>query len=168
MGKAGWTGFRLSEFAWQFFSEKEIDGCATRRAVALRRQIFKQKKGFANLSLGLNYHSKALPQPPSRDTVPLSRLFFSTSRHIFPAKHFINFQLTNSGIIGRKTSKYIVYRRKGCIVIKSFFTSFLTKQYRKLYLMYFLYRYLINTNLTLMLHALYIKIFIEKVYCTVG
>jgi hypothetical protein len=48
-----------------------IDGCATRRAVALRRRIFKQKKGFANLSLGLNYHSKAFPQPPSRDTVPL-------------------------------------------------------------------------------------------------
>jgi hypothetical protein len=37
----------------------------------VRRRIFKQKKGFANLSLGLNYHSKALPQPPSRDTVPL-------------------------------------------------------------------------------------------------
>jgi hypothetical protein len=48
-----------------------INGCATRRAVALRRRIFKQKKWFANLSLGLNYHSKALPQPPSRDTVPL-------------------------------------------------------------------------------------------------
>jgi hypothetical protein len=40
-------------------------------AVALRRRIFKQKKGFANLSLGLNYHPKALPQPPSSDTVPL-------------------------------------------------------------------------------------------------
>jgi hypothetical protein len=52
-----------------------IDGCATRRAVALRRRIFKQKKGFANLSLGLNYHSKALPQPPSRDTVPLIFVF---------------------------------------------------------------------------------------------
>jgi hypothetical protein len=37
----------------------------------LRRRIFKQKKGFANLSLGLNYHSKALPQPPSRDTATL-------------------------------------------------------------------------------------------------
>jgi hypothetical protein len=49
-----------------------IDGCATRRAVALKRRIFNQKKGFANLSLGLNYHSKALPQPPSRDTVPLN------------------------------------------------------------------------------------------------
>jgi hypothetical protein len=48
-----------------------IDGRATRRAVALKRPIFKRKKGFANLSLGLIYHSKALPQPPSRDTVPL-------------------------------------------------------------------------------------------------
>jgi hypothetical protein len=37
----------------------------------LRRHIFKRKKGFANLSLGLIYHSKALPQPPSRDTIPL-------------------------------------------------------------------------------------------------
>jgi hypothetical protein len=40
--------------------------------VPLKRPIFKQKKGFANLSLGLIYHSKALPQPPSRDTVPLT------------------------------------------------------------------------------------------------
>jgi hypothetical protein len=48
-----------------------IDGCATRRAVALKLPIFKRKKGFANLSLGLIYHSKALPQPPSRDTIPL-------------------------------------------------------------------------------------------------
>jgi hypothetical protein len=40
--------------------------------VALKRPIFKRKKVFANLSLGLIYHSKALPQPPSRDTVPLS------------------------------------------------------------------------------------------------
>jgi hypothetical protein len=50
-----------------------IDGRATRRAVALRRPIFKRNKGFANLSLGLNYHSKALHRPPSRDTIPLSR-----------------------------------------------------------------------------------------------
>jgi hypothetical protein len=53
-------------------------GCATRRAVALRRRIFKRKKGFAKLSLGLIYHSKALPQPPSRDTVPLISLIFSS------------------------------------------------------------------------------------------
>jgi hypothetical protein len=39
--------------------------------VALKRPIFKRKKGFVNLSLGLIYHSKALPQPPSRDTIPL-------------------------------------------------------------------------------------------------
>jgi hypothetical protein len=50
-----------------------IDGRSTRRAVALKRPIFKRKKGFANLSLGLIYHSKALPQPPSRDTIPLSK-----------------------------------------------------------------------------------------------
>jgi hypothetical protein len=34
--------------------------------------MFKRKKGFPNLSLGRIYHSKALPQPPSRDTVPLT------------------------------------------------------------------------------------------------
>jgi hypothetical protein len=41
-----------------------------------------------NLSLGLNYHSKALPQPPSRDTVPLKqkcgRLYWKTE--ILPPK----------------------------------------------------------------------------------
>jgi hypothetical protein len=39
----------------------------------LKRPIFKKKKGFANLCLGLIYHPKALPQPPSRDTVPLKQ-----------------------------------------------------------------------------------------------
>jgi hypothetical protein len=39
----------------------------------LKRPIFKRKKGFANLSLGLIYHSKALPQPASRDTIPLKK-----------------------------------------------------------------------------------------------
>jgi hypothetical protein len=47
--------------------------------VALKRPIFKRKKGFANLSLGLIYHSKTLPQPPSRDTVPLNALFHEPS-----------------------------------------------------------------------------------------
>jgi hypothetical protein len=56
-----------------------IDGCATQRAVALKRPIFKRKKGFANLSLGLIYHSKALPQPPSHDTVPLRKEYFHGS-----------------------------------------------------------------------------------------
>jgi plasmid maintenance system killer protein len=35
------------------------------------------EKGFVNLSLGLIYHSKALPQPPSRDTIPLRLQMFS-------------------------------------------------------------------------------------------
>jgi hypothetical protein len=48
-----------------------MDTYATQRAVALKQPIFKRKKGFANLSLGLIYHSKALPRPPSRDTIPL-------------------------------------------------------------------------------------------------
>jgi hypothetical protein len=40
--------------------------------VALKRPIFKQKKGFANLSFGLLLCSEALSQPWSRDTVPLT------------------------------------------------------------------------------------------------
>jgi hypothetical protein len=40
---------------------------------ALKLMIFKQKKGFANISLGLNYCSMGSSQPPpSRDTVPFN------------------------------------------------------------------------------------------------
>jgi hypothetical protein len=62
----------LPLFAVKTLLRTYIDGCATRRVVALRRRIFKWKKGFANLILGLFFHSRALPQPPSRDTIPLS------------------------------------------------------------------------------------------------
>jgi hypothetical protein len=48
----------------------------------LKRPIFKRKKGFVNLNLGLIYHSKALPQPPSRDTVPLSYLFRLSAKRV--------------------------------------------------------------------------------------
>jgi hypothetical protein len=61
----------LSTIPLDLITRFYIDGRSTRRAVALRWRIFKRKKGFANLSLGLIYHSKALPQPPSRDTIPL-------------------------------------------------------------------------------------------------
>jgi hypothetical protein len=47
-----------------------IDGCVTLRTVALRRPIFKQKKGYATISLGLNYCSMGSSQPLSCDTVP--------------------------------------------------------------------------------------------------
>jgi hypothetical protein len=65
-----------------------IDGCATLRAEALRQRIFKQKKGFVNHSLGLISHLKALPQPPSRDTVPLMTklsicLFMSQAGYLY-------------------------------------------------------------------------------------
>jgi hypothetical protein len=36
-------------------------------------EIFKRKKGFATISLGIIYHSIALSQPPSRGTVPLNK-----------------------------------------------------------------------------------------------
>jgi hypothetical protein len=38
----------------------------------MRRTIFKWKKGFTTISLGLIYHSMVLSQLPSRDPVPLS------------------------------------------------------------------------------------------------
>jgi hypothetical protein len=40
--------------------------------IALRWVIFKRKKGFATISLGIIYQSIALSEPPSCDTVPLS------------------------------------------------------------------------------------------------
>jgi hypothetical protein len=46
-----------------------IDGCTILWALAKIRQIFKQKKGSATISLGLIYYSMVLSQPPSRDTV---------------------------------------------------------------------------------------------------
>jgi hypothetical protein len=67
-----WTP-NLRKMRWILITRFYIDGRTTRRAVALRRWIFKRKKWFANHSLGLIYRSKALPQPPSRDTVPLTQ-----------------------------------------------------------------------------------------------
>jgi hypothetical protein len=49
-----------------------IEGCDTVQTVALKWPIFKQKKGCATISLGLNYCSMGSVQPPSCDTVPLS------------------------------------------------------------------------------------------------
>jgi hypothetical protein len=49
-----------------------IDGCASLRTVAFKRPIFKQKKGYANISLGLNSCSMGSYQPPSRSSVPLN------------------------------------------------------------------------------------------------
>jgi hypothetical protein len=46
----------------------------TDRTVALRRPIFKRKKGFAAICLGLIYHSMVLSQLRSRDTVLLNRV----------------------------------------------------------------------------------------------
>jgi hypothetical protein len=44
--------------------------CTAQQTVALKRPIFKRKKGFAYLSLGLIYYFIASSQPPSRVTVP--------------------------------------------------------------------------------------------------
>jgi hypothetical protein len=48
-----------------------IDGCATLWTIALKRPFFKRKKGFANISLGLNYCSMGSSWPRFRDTGPL-------------------------------------------------------------------------------------------------
>jgi hypothetical protein len=51
-----------------------IDGFTTVRTVALRGLNFNWYKGFAIISLGLNYYrySMCSSQPPTRDTVPLN------------------------------------------------------------------------------------------------
>jgi hypothetical protein len=49
-----------------------MDALPTVRTVDLRRAIFKRKKEITTIFLGLIYHSMALSQPQSRDTVPLS------------------------------------------------------------------------------------------------
>jgi hypothetical protein len=54
----------------------EDPGCATLWTVALKRPNF-NKKGFANISLGLNYCSMGSSWPRSCDTVPLSGTFVS-------------------------------------------------------------------------------------------
>jgi hypothetical protein len=56
-----------------------IDGFCTLRTVALRRPIFKQKKGSATISLGLNYCSMGSSHSLSYDTVPLSHSLTNTS-----------------------------------------------------------------------------------------
>jgi hypothetical protein len=67
--------FQLKSKLWQIRRIWDtwfyIYGSTAQWTVALKRPIFKQKKGFANLSLGLIYYSIASSQPPSRDTVPL-------------------------------------------------------------------------------------------------
>jgi hypothetical protein len=53
-----------------------IIGCATVWTVALRRTIFKWKKGFATIILGLIYYSMVVSQPPFHDTVPYSKKIY--------------------------------------------------------------------------------------------
>jgi hypothetical protein len=50
--------------------------CGTLRTVALRRPIFKQKKGSASISLGLNYCSMGSSQSPSHDPVLVTNAYF--------------------------------------------------------------------------------------------
>jgi hypothetical protein len=52
------------------------------QAVALIRAIFKRKKVFTTISLGLIYHYMAISQPPSRETVPLTFVFTGTLKKI--------------------------------------------------------------------------------------
>jgi hypothetical protein len=59
-------------------SSFHINGCSTVWTVALRRLIFKRKKGFATISLILIYHS--IPQLPFCDTFPLTSFRLLTSQ----------------------------------------------------------------------------------------
>jgi hypothetical protein len=52
-----------------------INGCVTLQTVALRQPIFKQKKVSVTISLGIHYCTMGSSQPPSRDTVPLLRMY---------------------------------------------------------------------------------------------
>jgi hypothetical protein len=58
-----------SDLENQFFNRWMLY-CTDR--IALRWAIFKRKKGFVTISLGLIYHSMVLSQSPSRDTAPLN------------------------------------------------------------------------------------------------
>jgi hypothetical protein len=91
-----------------------IYGGTTLWTVALKRPIFKRKKGFANLSLGLIYHSKALPQPPSRDIVPL-RLQYVThykKRHLCPISNNVQVLFSNSACRAQGTVLYVTYHKQ--------------------------------------------------------
>jgi hypothetical protein len=81
-----------------------IDKCATIRTVALRQTIFKQKKGFATISLGLICHSLVLSQLPSRGTVPiiLSYVFVIPIASIQRSWYEISPLLKSSGIYNER------------------------------------------------------------------
>jgi hypothetical protein len=66
-----------------------IDGCTTLWTVALKQPIFKRKKGFANISLGLNYCSMGSSWPWSRDTVPLNFINKTDFFLIFLLRHLV-------------------------------------------------------------------------------
>jgi hypothetical protein len=68
---ANWMPSR-SKICWISWISFHIDGCGTLRTVALRRPIFRQKKGSAAISLGLNFCSMGSSHSLSRDTVPLT------------------------------------------------------------------------------------------------
>jgi hypothetical protein len=94
------SGSYLDWLTWRDQPQAYKDGCANRRGVALIRPIFKRKNGFANLSLGLIYHSKALPQPTSHDTIPLIQPWaYSKEWTLFSSKETsLNpWQLLNNG-----------------------------------------------------------------------
>jgi hypothetical protein len=85
MPKSGKLTPSLSKIHWIWRTCFYIDGCATVRTVALKWQIFKQKKGCAAICWGLNYCSMGSSQPPSRDTL-ISTL--KNARNPNPSKGF--------------------------------------------------------------------------------
>jgi hypothetical protein len=60
--------------------------------------IFKRKKGFATISLGLIYHFMVLPQLLSRDTVPLNHTY-STCPSTYKNENYILDKAKNSPLV---------------------------------------------------------------------
>jgi hypothetical protein len=74
-----------------------IDGCGTLQTVALRWPIFKQKKGSATISLGLNYCSMGLSHSLSCDTVPLNLFPFVVFAYL--SNSLLSFSLKLYGFV---------------------------------------------------------------------
>jgi hypothetical protein len=87
---------------------------------SLKRPIFKWKKGFANISLGLNYCSMGSSLPRFRDTVPLNSFTTGTSLFSF----FVNGPPSNKLWSSCKTQLSILWHRyRGTVCNETFWNS---------------------------------------------
>jgi hypothetical protein len=102
---------QLESKLWQIWWIRDpwfnIYGSTAQWTVALQRPIFKRKKGFVNLSLGLICYSIASSQPPSRDTVPLKQY---NERDWQLGKPPYNYVIVGSSCVLLNTNEPIVHR----------------------------------------------------------